>query len=165
MKNATKLVWLLVFASSIMFAFGQTGANQMTFEQKVAHDNSVVVKSGEGIDLSVAPSNHNTKAILLNETFDAGLPASWFQVQYSGAGIWQHVPTQSNGVSSYTPPNTDGNFACCDSDGNSSWVYDVGFFTHSLDMSAAAGPERFAAADPRDSPLPAARRVASGRAR
>ena len=45
MKNATKFIGLvMLLVSSISFAFGQSGANKMTLEQKIAYDNSVVVK-------------------------------------------------------------------------------------------------------------------------
>ena len=141
MKNATKLVWLvMLFASSIVFAFGQTNAN-MSLEQKIAYDNSVVAKSGGGIDLSVPSQNRAVKAILINETFDSALPGTWTQMQYSGVGLWQHVPSQSNGFASYVPPNSDGNYAVADSDGNGTDFFDVGLMTPSLDMSAAAGPD------------------------
>ena len=112
----------------------------MTLEQAHAYDNSVVVKSGGGVDMSVPPQNHNVKAILIDETFDTGLPASWFQVQYSGSNLWGWVPGIPT-FSSYDPPNTDGNFACAN--GYNYGAHDVGLFTHSMDMSAAAGPDVF----------------------
>jgi hypothetical protein len=110
----------------------------MTLEQAIAYDNSVVVKSGGGIDLSVPPQNYNVKAVLIDETFDTGLPASWFQIQYSGSNLWGWVPGIPT-FSSYDPPNTDGNFACAN--GYNYGAHDVGLFTHSMDMSMAAGPD------------------------
>ncbi len=134
MKNATKLVWLLMlFASSIVFAFGQTDANQMNTEQKIAYDNSIV-SEGTVVENSVATIvNRNSKAILLDEDFGSGIPGSWTQAVYSGTGIWQW--SGDIGPSYGQPSNTDGNYATADSDANSSWVYDVGLFTPSMDMT------------------------------
>ena len=56
----------------------------MTLEQAIAYDNSVVVKSGGGIDISVTPQNYNVKAVLIDEKFENGIKATWFQIKYSG---------------------------------------------------------------------------------
>ena len=54
MKNATKLIWLLMFfASSIVFVFGQTNANKMTTEQKLSHESSVVAVPATFMDMAV----------------------------------------------------------------------------------------------------------------
>ena len=142
MKHATKLVWsLMLFVSSIAFAFGQTGAKNMTLEQAIAYDNSVVVKSGGGFDLSVPPPNYQIKAILIDESFDTQIPGSWTQVQYAGSGLWRHVPTQTTAPGGYSPPNSDGNFAAANGYSPGATVHNVGLFTPSMDMSAAAGPD------------------------
>jgi len=114
----------------------------MSLEQKIAHDNSIVVNSGGGIDLQVPAQNHAVKAVLIDETFDAALPGNWTQIVYSGTGVWQHVPSQlPTAAGGYYPPNSDQNCAATNSDFNNTWVYDVGLFTNSMDLSAAAGPD------------------------
>ncbi|MCK5337946.1 MAG: carboxypeptidase regulatory-like domain-containing protein, partial [Bacteroidales bacterium] len=134
MKNATKLVWLLMlFASSIVFVFGQTNT-KMNLEQKIAYDNSIVVEQGRSLDRGVTtPQTDGAKALLLDEAFTTGIPGSWTQNVYSGTGIWQWSGTI--GGSYGVPPNSDGLYATADSDANSSWVYDVGLFTPSMDMT------------------------------
>ena len=66
------------------------------------------------------------------EAFDAGIPADWTQVTYSGDGYWESC---DNCGTYYEPINTDGKFATADSDGNNTLVFDVGLFTSAFDMS------------------------------
>ncbi|RLD76043.1 MAG: hypothetical protein DRJ15_16045, partial [Bacteroidetes bacterium] len=112
----------------------------MSMEQLIAHDQSVVVYSDGDFDLSVPAQNRAVKAILIDETFDTQLPATWPQLQYSGTGLWGWVP----GIPApggYQPLNSDGNFAACNGYTPGGQVFDVGLFTPSMDMSAAAGPD------------------------
>jgi hypothetical protein len=136
MKNATKLVWLLMlFTSSIVFAFGQTGANKMTTEQKIAYDNSIVSK-GTVVENFAAPTgNRNSKAVLLDEDFGSGIPAGWSQIIYGGVGVWEWSGTI--GPSYGQPPNSDGLYATADSDAHSGWSFNVGLFTPSMNMSGS----------------------------
>ena len=136
MKNATKLVWLMVFfASSIMFTFGQS-VNQMTLEEKVAYDNSIVVKA-TNVDKSVsAPDTKGSKIEIINESFASGIPGTWTQIQYSGTGSWYW--SGSIGGSYGVPPNSDGLYATADSDYNSSALFNVGLFTPSMDLSGSS---------------------------
>ncbi len=137
MKNATKLIWLLMlFASSIVFAFGQTGANKMTTEQKLAFENSVTAVPGTFMDMAVKkPINTDGKAVIFTEGFDTGIPGSWTQIQYSGTGLWYWSGTIGP---SYGQPPGDANYATADSDwaGSGVW-FDVGLFTPSLNMTGS----------------------------
>ena len=109
--------------------FGQ-GVNQMTLEESIAYDQSVVVKHQQGIDLSVPPTDHKgTKAIILDKGFDTGIPGTWSQIVYSGTGTWGWYPTDPIFSTSYFPPNHDGFFTLTNSYNNPSDLLDVGLFT------------------------------------